>query len=229
MKQWKLLIALLPILSLVACSTGLSLSLNGEEVGEKEEAQAEEKTEAPVAKAEEGTVDSTTPAPAESASAESAPAAPAPAAPAEPVAPTGEMGKLKLVAAPGWGVEFNKIMSSWTLEKYVPEGDGTNALGGRFYVDPWDGDKPAKAAAYADKLKTKKGFQDMGYIWTKAEVKEVPGGWMVFGVSIDKSDAEASPEDAFIFSINGYSCRGSTFKTKALYEEAVAACQSIQP
>ncbi len=189
MNRWKMLIALLPILSLIACEN-------------KNAATPKEATAAPA---------STT--------------APAPKVVVKKVA----MDQLKLKAAKGWEGEFNKAMSSWTYEKYIPAGDGTNDLGGRFYIDAWDTDMPAKAADYAKKLKTKKGFQDMGYIWTKAETKDIPGGWMISGVSIDKSDKEAKPEEAFVMNIGGCSCRGSTFKNKAMYDEAVAACQSIKP
>ena len=139
------------------------------------------------------------------------------------------MDQLKLKAADGWEGEFNKAMASWTYEKYVPAGDGTNDLGGRFYVDEWDSDMPGTAAAYADKLKTKKGFQDMGYIWTKAETKDIPGGWLVQGKCIDKSDKEAKPELAFVANIGGCSCRGSGFKNDKLRNEAIAACQSLKP
>jgi hypothetical protein len=153
------------------------------------------------------------------------------AAAPEAAAPTAKvvMDQLKLKAAEGWEGEFNKAMASWTYEKYVPAGDGTNDLGGRFYVDAWDSDMPGDAAAYADKLKTTQGFQDMGYIWTKAETKDIPGGWLVLGECLDKSDAEAKPELAFVANIGGCSCRGSGFKTDELRQEAVAACQSIKP
>jgi hypothetical protein len=153
------------------------------------------------------------------------------AAPAEAPATAAKlvMDQLKLKAAEGWEGEFNKAMASWTYEKYVPAGDGTNDLGGRFYVDEWDSDMPNTAAAYAENLKTKEGFQDMGYIWTEAETKDIPGGWVVLGKCIDKSDKEAKPELAFVANIGGCSCRGSGFKTDELRQEAIAACQSIKP
>jgi len=154
-------------------------------------------------------------------------AAPAEAAPA-PAAKV-VMDQLKLKAAEGWEGEFNKAMASWTYEKYVPAGDGTNDLGGRFYVDEWDSDMPKTAAAYADKLKTEKSFQDMGYIWPEAEAKDIPGGWLVLGKCLDTSDKEAKPELAFVANIGGCSCRGSGFKTDELRQEAIAACQSIKP
>ncbi|HUU03736.1 MAG TPA: hypothetical protein VM425_20040 [Myxococcota bacterium] len=139
------------------------------------------------------------------------------------------MDQLKLKAAKGWEGEFNKAMTSWTYEKYVPAGDGTNNLGGRFYVDKWDSDMPSSAQAYAEKLKTKQGFQDMGYIWTKAEPKDIQGGWLVMGECIDKTDKEAKSERAFVANIGGCSCRGSGFKNDVLRDEAIAACQSIKP
>jgi hypothetical protein len=139
------------------------------------------------------------------------------------------MDQLKLRATDGWEGEFNKAMASWTYEKYVPAGDGTNDLGGRFYVDEWNSDMPSAAAAYADKLKTKQGFQDMGYIWTKAETKDIPGGWLILGKCLDKSAKEVKPELAFVANISGCSCRGSGFKNDKLRDEAIAACQSIKP
>lgn len=153
------------------------------------------------------------------------------AAPAEAAAPAAKvvMDQLKLKAAEGWEGEFNKAMTSWTYEKYVPAGDGTNDLGGRFYVYEWDEDHPGEGTAYAEKLKTEKGFQDMGYIWTKAEAKDIPGGWLVTGECIDKSDEEAKPERAFVTKIGGCSCRGSGFINDELLNEAIAACQSIKP
>lgn len=153
------------------------------------------------------------------------------AAAPEKAAPTAKvvMDQLKLAAAEGWEGEFNKAMVSWTYEKYVPAGDGTNDLGGRFYVYEWDSDFPSDGKAYAEKLKTEKGFQDMGYLWTKAEAKDIPGGWLIQGELIDKSDKEAKPERAFVTKIGGCSCRGSGFKTDALLNEAIAACQSIKP
>jgi len=153
-------------------------------------------------------------------------AAPAEAAPA-PAAKL-VMDQLKLKAAEGWEGEFNKAMASWTYEKYVPAGDGTNDLGGRFYVDEWDNDMPKTAAAYADKLKTEKSFQDMGYIWPEATPKDIPGGWLVLGKCLDTSDKEAKPELAFVANIGGCSCRGSGFLTDELRQEAIAACQSLQ-
>lgn len=153
------------------------------------------------------------------------------AAPAEAPTPAAKlvMDQLKLKAAEGWEGEFNQAMASWTYEKYVPAGDGTNDLGGRFYVDKWDSDMPKTAADYAEKLKTKEGFQDMGYIWTEAETKDVPGGWVVLGKCLDKSDKEAKPELAFVANVGGCSCRGSGFKSDELRQEAIAACQSIKP
>ncbi len=100
MNRWKMLIALLPILSLIACEN-------------KNAATPKEATAAPA---------STT--------------APAPKVVVKKVA----MDQLKLKAAKGWEGEFNKAMSSWTYEKYIPAGDGTNDLGGRFYIDAWDTD-----------------------------------------------------------------------------------------
>ena len=150
-------------------------------------------------------------------------------APKEAPAPKVAFDQIKLAAAEGWEGELNKIMPSWTYEKYVPAGDGTNDLGGRFYIYEWDSDFPADGKAYAEKLMKEKGFQDMGYIWNKAEASDIAGGWLVKGECIDKSDAEAKPEQAFVTKIGGLTCRGSGFKTDELYNEAIAACQSIKP
>lgn len=153
------------------------------------------------------------------------------AAPAAAPAPTAKVviDQLKIKATDGWEGAFNKAMASWKYEKYVPAGDGTNDIGGRFYVYEWDRDMPGTAVAYAENLKTKQGFQDMGYIWTKAKTKDIPGGWLVLGECLDKSDKEAKPELAFVANIGGCSCRGSGFKNDELRNEAIAACQSIKP
>lgn len=89
----------------------------------------------------------------------------------------------------GFDTEYNEALDSWTVEKWVPNGDGGNDMVVRVYVDEWNNDWPTDAAAFAEKVKTK-NFLDFGSVWTVEKSEAFDGGWVVLGSSNDGEDNE---------------------------------------
>ena len=116
-----------------------------------------------------------------------------------PAGPEADMSTLKVKAPKEWEGEYNKILKSWTYEKYIEVKGEESRKPNRVYIDILPEDAPTKMKDYADKLKTK-DFQDMSYVWPEVtEQKETDGGFLITGKMLDHSDKEAKAEPAFVF------------------------------
>jgi|GEM_PF-1872946 len=91
--------------------------------------------------------------------------------------------------------EYNEALSSWTIEKYVPDTtdeDGGNTKIVQIYVNMWDTENwPTDANAFAEKLKVK-DFMDMGSTWSIDKTELFEGGWVLTGSSNDGEDTEVA-------------------------------------
>lgn len=149
-------------------------------------------------------------------------------------APAGDppdMSALKVKAPKEWEGEYNKILKSWTYEKYIEVKDDDTRKPNRVYIDILPEDCPTKMKDYAEKLKTK-DFQDMSFVYTEVtEQKEEGGGFLITGLSKDYNDKDHKPEPAFVFvkklKDTYIRVKSGTLVNEAMRKEAIELAKSI--
>lgn len=154
--------------------------------------------------------------------------APAPVVAKPAAAPKPDTLKaLKPPLSAGWEGDYNSHLDSWTFEKYTPGKNGNDP--NRFYLDKFSSSAPRDAKDYAEKLKSDPNFQDMGYLFTSAEIATLPNGWLITGQQKDVSKPKDPGQPAFVVFREDLNvlCRGGTFVNVALRSEAIEGCKKL--
>jgi len=152
---------------------------------------------------------------------------------AKPEAPSpagDELDVAKLqVTASGWEGTYNKILRTWTYEKYTPGKDDTNEPN-RVTFGVLPSDAPSALDDYATKL-GEKDFQDFGYRYSAiAEKTKLADGWLITGTVQGEASDPAEPGFVMLRELGGTKlrCKSETVTSDKIRSEGIALCKSVK-